>query len=150
MTITQRQAVGYAKEQTQLHTARIVQLLSLQDENSPVHLVEYYRDGMRIPVTYPGAELTVYVYVLPWSRGWSIFTSPDTEAYSFSWRDVTHSYRNLQMPVYNPRDTIGPWHTSAEAIANATTYTVGRVLSRLKRRAAQVKKHKKGQASNAT
>jgi len=122
------------------HLELIVQNLSLQDDTSPVHNVEKYRDGLRIPVTL-SQDRTVYVYCLPWARGWSIFTTPAADdVYSFTWREVNLKWRGFQMPVYNPRDRNGPWHCTPEQITASLIWVVGRVASHEKRRRAALKR----------
>jgi len=124
------------------HVERIVQLLSLQPPEHPVHNVEAYHDGVRVPVPL-SSDLTVYVYCLPWTRGWSVFTSQHSiDQFSFSWRTITEPWRTYQMPVYCPRDIHGPWNCSPEQIAASLEYTVRRLMDRGKRRRAAL--HRKG------
>jgi hypothetical protein len=128
------------RSQTAAHVEKIVQLLSLQPEDSPVHNVEAYRDGLRVPVYL--TNLTVYVYCLPWARGWSIFTSQHADdMFSFSWRTIVERWRPYQLPVYCPRDTWGPYNCSPEQVAAAFEYTVRRVKNIDKRRRAALRGH---------
>jgi hypothetical protein len=124
------------KASVEAHVTRIVQLLSLQPPQSPAHNVEAYHDGIRIPVTL-SSNLMVYIYCLPWARGWSIFTSPHSQdQYSFSWRTITEPWRTYQMPVYCPRDTWGPWNCTPEQITASLVYIMHRLADRSKRRRA--------------
>ena len=128
------------KTNVEAHIERIIANLSLQHEDSPIHNVEKYRDGIRVPVTF-STDRIVYVYCLPWARGWSIFTTPDAEdVYSFSWREVNVKWRSYQMPVYNPRDMNGPWHCTPAQIAASLVWVVNRVATHEKRRRAQIKR----------
>lgn len=145
MTITPDEIAAYRREykiQIEQHVEQIIQLLSLQPPNSPVHNVEPYRDGIRIPVILSD-DLTVYVYALPWARGWSIFTTPDADnVYSFSWREVNLKWRSYQMPCYNPRDKLGPWHCTPAQIVGGLEFIARRLADRGKRRrAAQRRTH---------
>jgi hypothetical protein len=142
MTVTPddiRAASEEYKLRVEQHCTDIVQQLTLKDDDSPVHNVESYRDGLRVPVTI--ADRTVYVYCLPWARGWSIFTTPASDdIYSFSWRYVNLMWRTFQMPVYCPRDVNGPWNCTPIQIAAAFDWIVRRVASREKRRRSALKK----------
>jgi hypothetical protein len=130
----------YYKSKVAAHVEAIIANLSLQHEDSPVHNVEAYRDGLRIPVNFSG-DRVLYVYCLPWARGWSIFTSPDTQdIYSFSWRHVNVKWASFQQPIYCPRDVLGPWNCPVPQISAAFDYIVRRVASHEKRRRAQLKK----------
>jgi hypothetical protein len=121
------------------HCTDIVQQLSIKDEGSPVHNVEAYRDGLRVPVNI--SNRTVYIYCLPWARGWSIFTTPDRDdVYSFSWRYVNLMWRKFQMPVYCPRDVNGPWNCTPIQVASAFEYVVMSVVSRERRRRTALKR----------
>jgi len=102
-----------------------------------MHNVEAYKDGLRVPVTV-AQNITYYVYLLPWMRGWSLFTSPLTnDVAAFSWRTVPARYKPYQMPLYAPRDQIGPWTVSVEQITAAYEYIVRRV-SKLKKGSSNV------------
>jgi hypothetical protein len=143
MTVTpgdiERARLEY-KANVQQSVTDIIQLLSLQPNTSPAHKVEAYRDGVRIPVNFT-SDRVLYVYCLPWARGWSIFTTPDTDdVYSFSWREVNLKWRSYQMPVYNPRDMNGPWHCTPQQITAALMWVVGRVGNHEKRRRAQLQR----------
>lgn len=122
------------QELLRANTDKIISVLSLQPDTSSVHKVEKYLDGLRIPVallSYKpyGANKrtsTVYVYALPWARGWSVFTSAQESVGAYSWRDVPRKYHHLQCAIYNPRGAIGPHRTSAMSVANAIIYLVNR------------------------
>jgi hypothetical protein len=136
MTVTPddiRAASEDYKLRVEQHCTDIVQQLTLREDDSPVHRVEAYRDGLRVPINI--ADRTVYVYCLPWARGWSIFTTLDhNEVYSFSWRYVNLMWRKFQMPVYCPRDMNGPWKCPAVQVAASFEYVVMSVASRERRR----------------
>ncbi|RPJ64165.1 MAG: hypothetical protein EHM23_00900 [Acidobacteria bacterium] len=144
MTVTPddiRAASEDYKLRLEQHCTDIVQQLTLKDDDSPVHNVEKYRDGLRVPIAI--ADRIIYVYCLPWARGWSIFTSPaPQDIYSFSWRHVTAPWSSYQLPVYCPRDVIGPYHCPPIQIAAAFDWVVRRVASREKRRRTALKKEK--------
>jgi hypothetical protein len=101
----------------------IVSLLSIQPPDSPVHDVTQYLDGFYIPFNLirrpPNPPEQLYVYILPWSRGWSIFTDDHPNEGCYNWRDVPQRLKGLQQPIYNPRDTLGPHQVSAERIVTA-------------------------------
>ena len=140
--VTPEEARRYYRTHVDEHTAKLVQQLSLYPEDSPVHTVEKYGDGVRVPV-YLSGDLVIYVYCLPWQRGWAIFASPlDQDVAVFSWRTVPQRWRSFQMPVYNPRDQLGPWNTPIQQIAPALEYIVRRVASIDKRRRAQLRARK--------
>jgi hypothetical protein len=99
---------------------------------------------MRVPL-FLSNDLSVYVYCLPWSRGWSVFTSTQSKGMAvFSWRNAPLPWSRYQMPCYNPRDTNGPWHTSPEQIAAALEYITRRLTERGKRRRLALASRKKG------
>ena len=127
--ITVEEARLYYKAQTDEHIAHIIAQISLLPDDSPMHNVEAYHDGLRVPMTMN--NITWYVYCLPWARGWSIFVSPlPTDVASYSWRTVPSRFKPLQFPIYNPRDKVGPWHASIPQIVAAFDYLVRRVQSR--------------------
>lgn len=101
------------------HLAKIVAILSLQPEDSPAHLVEAYSKGLRIPVSRPSYSPRVYLYVLPWSRGWSVFVSSDPAPGAYSWRDTPAAFVPLQRVLYGRRNTVGPEQVPAKAVAGA-------------------------------
>ena len=115
----------------------VVSMLSLQPADSPAHNVEVYREGLRIPVTLtpttPDSEpVKLYVYALPWSRGWSVFTTTaDHEPVgAHSWRDVPYKYKGMQRAIYNPRYRLGPWNTAPSRITDEVIYLLN-ILDRL-------------------
>lgn len=122
-----------------IHTMRalleqVVAHLSLQPDDSPVHNVEGYNDGLRVIVhkqrRRTGRPYTVCVYALPWARGWSIFATPDppsTPQGCYNWRDVPSRYAALGKALYSPRDNPGPHHVPAQAIAYAISNAVERL-----------------------
>lgn len=135
--VTPDEAQEYYRERLATYVEDIIAQLSLEPEDSAMHKVEAYHTGLRVPIDM-GNNLTWYVYCLPWARGWSIFTSPlSSDVASFSWRTVPVRYKPLQMPVYCPRDYVGPWHCSIIQVVAAFEYTVRRVLTvRSRRRSA--------------
>lgn len=117
----------YYKAQLNAHIEDIIGQISLRPDDSPMHNVEAYHDGLRVPIDMHGG-LTWYVYCLPWARGWSIFVSPlASDVASFSWRTVPVRFKSLQVPVYCPRDKVGPWQAPAVQIVAAFEYLVRRV-----------------------
>lgn len=129
----------YERVRCKEHVEDILQLLHLRPPESPVHSVETYRDGVRIPIQLTG--LKVYVYVLPWARGWTIFTTPQDNAACPDWRFVPKKWSAFQRPVYNPRHSVGPWHSNPIVIANAVEYLAGRVAQIERRRVPQLTHH---------
>lgn len=123
------------------HVTEVVALLSLQPQDSPVHNVEAYHDGIRVPVQL--TDLTVYVYCLPWARGWSIFASPDANVAIYDWRFQTKKWRCFQMPVYSPRYLTGPHSCSPCQIVAALVYITRRLSDLERRRAPQIRAREK-------
>lgn len=113
---------------------QVVSYLSLQPDDSPVHNVEGYNDGLRVIVhkqrRRTGRPYTVCVYALPWARGWSIFATPDApdvQQGCYNWRDVPSRYAALGKALYSPRNCPGPHNVSAQAIAYAISNAVERL-----------------------
>lgn len=116
-------------------TNDIVSRLSLQPPESPVHNVEVHGTGLRIPLSvFP--DKVYYIYALPWSRGWSVFTSPYPNEGAHSWRTVPQNLKGLQKPLYGPRSTVGAWHVGAEAIVDGILHITSTLqkLDRAKRK----------------
>lgn len=88
-----------------------------------LHGAEPYRDGVRIPVPIYGRPV-VYVYAIPWSRGWAVFASESTLVGSYSWREQPKRYVGLQNPVYCPRGVVGPWNVAISKLESAVRLTV--------------------------
>jgi hypothetical protein len=90
----------------------VVNLYGLKDL-SMTHGAGHSASGFRIRLTvWPDQQ--AYIYVLPWSRGWSVHTShlPNDPN-----RDhVLPAYKGLCKPVHNPRNKIGPWHTDTHKV----------------------------------
>jgi len=108
---------------TQAVIDECIALLAMQPPTSPVHNVETWLDGFRVPV--PCGHELMHIYALPWSRGWSIFTELAQNAYTtawfkkdeathvaapaigaFSWRYVPRRLQGLQRPLYAPKDPV--------------------------------------------
>ena len=69
----------------------------------------YIDNGTLISVDmYPKG--TVYVYVVPWARGWSVFADTRLPYLKPSWDTVDQKLVGLRRPVYCPRGTSGAWN----------------------------------------
>lgn len=77
--------------------------------------------GYRIPFGYFDGftDRTLNVYVLPWSRGWSIFVSEKLGLGVYNWRDVEPVYKHMQRPLYAPRYSTGSYHVPVTSIVEA-------------------------------
>jgi hypothetical protein len=106
------------KRKLDMQIEQVVQQLSSADEDSLVHRVQKAGDGLVIAYTYPNRP-PVYLYALPWSRGWSVFVTNDDAAGVYSWRDVPKKYRHLQAALHTPRGTVGPHHVHPNRIVHA-------------------------------
>lgn len=74
---------------------------------------------------------TAALYALPWSRGWSIFTSRDRAAPKNGYANVEPELRPFQRKLYAPAHTTGPWRVPADTIMHSlrdmymTLFTTG-------------------------
>lgn len=99
-----------------LHVERII--TELQALNVPIEDIEKHRDGVRIKVpALPWHPTTVYIYAFPWSRGWSIYASPQHDAYCHNWSNAGHKFRDFQHPLYVDRDLTGAHNIAPSRIA---------------------------------
>lgn len=80
---------------------------------------ENYLDGLIVRMHVFPFDEHIYVYALPWSRGWSIFVSDQDGMGCYDWRNVKAKYKGLQRPLYCPKDTVGPWRVNGPDIADA-------------------------------
>lgn len=71
---------------------------------------------------------TVYLHVIPWSRGWAIFASYAPTAGAYDWRLQPRELRGLQTPLYAPRGKSGAWTVPAAVVANAAGKLVQHLL----------------------
>jgi hypothetical protein len=94
---------------------RVVQVLALQAESSPAHTVEAHRDGLRVRLDRPAPLAPVYAYALPWSRGWTVFTSTNDAATNQDW----HNHAGFSQRVSNPRNVTGPQNVDIGKLINA-------------------------------
>lgn len=102
---------------------------------------EEYLDGARIKLDI-GSKKLVYVYVLPWSRGWSLFADYDPNAGVYSWRMVDSHFKHLSSPVYAPAGVTGAWHVPAPMVAASVAWILKALLKlRMARFKRQAKKH---------
>lgn len=75
--------------------------------------------GIIITVPASTERTALYIYCLPWARGWSIFVSPYPGENAYGWRDVPPKYADLQSPLYTPRNKTGPYNVAPTRIARA-------------------------------
>lgn len=97
--------------------AKVVQELSNDPDSSLTHSVQRAGDGIVIPYA-PANRAPIYLFVLPWSRGISIFVTNDPAAGPYSWRSSPRKYRHLQAALYTPRGTAGPWRVHPNRIVS--------------------------------
>lgn len=141
-----REQVEARERLTRAAVDNIISILSLQPDTSPVHQVEPFGDGLRVPIKLPKLPIsshetdTVYVYALPWSRGWSVFVTPDTNAGPYSWRDVPRAYQGLGGGLYGPDNRTGPWRVPPHRVAASILYAVDRLDRLAKARIARQRK----------
>lgn len=74
------------------------------------------KDGLCFSVSvWPDQSL--YIYAVPWSRGWSVWVDDRTKHEIPTWNTVKTLYQGLTRPLYCARQVSGCWNVPTKDVA---------------------------------
>lgn len=77
----------------------------------------HIKAAMLTVAVYP--EGTLYVYAVPWARGWSVFVDDREPKEVPTWNTVKDIYKGLQRPIHCERGKSGCWTIPPSTVAKA-------------------------------
>lgn len=108
------------------HMSDVVDALrpTLHDATNTVKRIDLSYTTRCIAITVSIADTrTVFIHIQPWMRGLAIFAHqlPLGAVGPGGWRTAEAKLQGLNMPLYNPRNTVGCWHIPvSEVVAQVT------------------------------